>query len=323
MLKMKSPIHLLPAFCIPAAAALLAVVIAVPGCSIRSMAVNALAESLSRSSVVYQRDDDPELVADALPFMLKTLEGLLLEAPKNEDILLSAAKGFTSYAQAFVAVPADYIEEDDLNAARNQRVRASRLFLRGREFGLRGLELAHSGTRAGLYANPDSALQATKKEDVPFLFWTGAAWAGAVSVRKDDMDLVADFNIANALLQRAFALEPAWNDGAIHEVLIALEAARSGGYGGSLEAAREHFEAAVVISHGETAGPYVALAEAVSVKEQNLKEFRSLLEQALAVDVDAAPDQRLANVLSQRRAQWLLDHTADFFIDYEENEDTP
>lgn len=303
--------------------ALILVSTLVSGCSIRSMAVNALADSLSRSSVVYERDNDPELVADALPFMLKTMEGLLEEAPKNRNLLLNAAKGFTSYAQAFVAVPADYIEEDNLAAARNQRTRASRLFLRGREFGLRGLDLAHSGLREGLYADPDSALQVTRKEDVPLLFWTGAAWAGAINVRKNDMDLVADFNIANALLQRAFTLEPTWNDGAIHEVLIALEAARSGGYGGSLEAARKHFDAAVSISHGETAGPYVALAEAVSIKEQNVKEFRTLLDEALAVDVDAAPDHRLSNVLAQRRARWLLDHTADFFIDYEENEDTP
>jgi predicted anti-sigma-YlaC factor YlaD len=305
------------------AVSLILVSLLASGCSIRKMAVNALAESLSRSSIVYERDDDPELVADALPFMLKTMEGLLEETPKNKTLLLNAAKGFTSYAQAFVAVPADYIEENDLDAARNQRARASRLFLRGREFALRGLELDHKDIRAGLAQNPDSTLQDMEKKDVPLLFWSGAAWAGAINVRKDDMDLVADFNIANALLQCAFALDPAWNDGAIHEVLIALEAARSGGYGGSLEAARDHFKAAVKISHGETAGPYVALAEAVSVKEQNVTEFRSLLEQALAVDVEAAPDQRLANTLAQRRARWLLAHTADYFIDYDENEDSP
>ena len=43
------------------------------------------------------------------------------------------------------------------------------------------------------------------------------------------MDLVADLNVANALLTRANALDPSWNRGAVHEVLIALEAARFAG----------------------------------------------------------------------------------------------
>jgi predicted anti-sigma-YlaC factor YlaD len=62
----------------------------------------------------------------------------------------------------------------------------------------------------------------------------------------------------------------------------------------------------------------VTLAESVSIKEQNLAEFRQLLNSALAVDVDASPDDRLANVLAQRRARWLIAHTGDFFIDYDE-----
>jgi hypothetical protein len=155
--------------------------------------------------VVYARDDDPQLVAEALPFLLKSVEGLLDQSPRNETLLLAACQGYASYAQAFVAVPADYREEVDLAGARRERHRAGRLFLRAREYGLRGLEISHEGITAALHQDPEKALTVTKKEDVPILFWTGAAWAGAINVNKDDMDLVADFNIANALLQRANA----------------------------------------------------------------------------------------------------------------------
>ena len=135
------------------------------------------------------------------------------------------------------------------------------------------------------------------------------------------MDMVADFNIANALLQRAKALDPNWNGGAIHEVMITLEAARSDGQGGSLEAARVHFATAVQLSQGKKAGPYVSLAEAVSIKERKIEEFQNLLAEALAIDPDDALDHRLTNILAQRRARWLLDHIEDFFIDYEEPEE--
>lgn len=292
---------------------------ATSSCSVfRGMATKSMAGAMQKSSVVYARDEDPELVGEALPFMLKTVEGLLVEQPKNETLLLTACQGFTSYAQAYVAVPADYKEEKDLEAARQDRQRASRLFLRGRRYGLRALELSYPGISTALVEDAERVLAKTKKEDVPLLFWTGAAWGGAINMAKNDMDLVADLNVANALLQRANALDPRWNRGAVHEVLIALEAARSGGNGGSIETAREHFKIAIDQSQGKKAGPYVTLAESVSIKEQNVAEFRQLLETALAVNLEASPDDRLANVLAQRRAQWLLDHTADYFIDYEE-----
>jgi predicted anti-sigma-YlaC factor YlaD len=287
------------------------------------MAVNALADSMSRSSVVYARDDDPELVADALPFLLKTLEGLLLEAPKNETLLVTACQAFTSYAQAFLAVPADTVELDDLGLARRERHRAAGLFVRARGYGLRALELRHPGIGAAMEKDPDRALTVAKKDDLPALFWTGAAWAGAINVSKGNMDLVADLNVANALLARADALDPGWNRGAVHEVLIALEAARSGGGGGSLEGAREQYRIAMDLCEGKRAGPRVTLAESVSIKEQNLEEFRRLLHEALAVDVDAVPDDRLANVLAQRRARWLLAHADLYFVDYQEPEEHP
>ena len=280
--------------------------------------MKSMASAMSESSVVYARDEDPELVGDALPFLLKTVEGLLVEQPNNETLLLTACQGFTSYAQAYLAVPADYREAKDLEGAREERVRASRLFLRGRKYGLRALELSYPGISKSLLEDPEKALAKTKKKDVPLLFWTGAAWGGAINTSKTDMDLVADLGVANALLQRANALDPHWNRGAVHEVLIALEAARSGGNGGSVEAARKHFEMAVTLSQGKKAGPYVTLAQSVSIKEQNLAEFRQLLETALAVNLDASPDDRLANVLAQRRARWLLVHTGDYFIDYDE-----
>ena len=313
-----------------AAFALLLPLFTFTGCSIRSLAINAMADSMAKSSVVYARDGDPELVGDALPFMLKTVEGLLEESPEHEELLLTACKGFTSYAQAFLAEPADRLEETDLSGARHQRDRASKLFVRAQGYGLRALELAHTGIVENLAKDPINALKDTGPEDVPVLFWTGAAWAGAISNAKGDMDLVADLNIANALLQRANSLDESWNDGAIHDVLISLETARSGDHGGSIEGARRHFHRAQELSQGKRLGPLVTFAETVVIKEQldrppgdAVDEFRRLLMEALAIDLELAPDDRLANTLARRKAQWLLDHTADFFIDFEEEEIDP
>jgi predicted anti-sigma-YlaC factor YlaD len=71
----------------------------------------------------------------------------------------------------------------------------------------------------------------------------------------------------------------------------------------------------IEISHGKRAGAYVSFAENASVPAQNAAEFKSMLEKALAVDVDADPPNRLANIVAQRRARWLLQHQSELFLD--------
>jgi len=52
-----------------------------------------------------------------------------------------------------------------------------------------------------------------------------------------------------------------------------------------------------------------------------VEEFRQLLAQALAIDPEDNPDNRLQILLSQEKARWLLDHIEDFFlIDLEEDQ---
>ena len=47
----------------------------------------------------------------------------------------------------------------------------------------------------------------------------------------------------------------------------------------------------------------MALAEAVTVQKQDVKEFESLLNRALAINPEANPDNRLVNTVMQRRAR--------------------
>ena len=68
------------------------------------------------------------------------------------------------------------------------------------------------------------------------------------------------------------------------------------------------------MSGGRQAGPFVALAEAVCIEKQEAAQFEQLLNRALAMDPDAAPEFRLANLVMQRRARWLLSKKDDLFL---------
>lgn len=78
--------------------------------------------------------------------------------------------------------------------------------------------------------------------------------------------------------------------------------------------ARKHFERALELTGGQMAGPLVSFAEAVSVQRQDQGEFASLLQRALAINVDEKPEWRLVNLIMQRRARWLLARSDELFL---------
>lgn len=297
------------------ATAVVALLLLGTGCSIRKFAIRKLGDALSEAGTTYASDDDPELIRGALPFSLKLIESLLAQSPDHRGLLLSAASGFTQFSYAFVQEDADEAEDRDLSEAEALRQRARRLYLRARDYGLRGLELDHPGFGKALREDAAAAVRDARAEDVPFLYWTAASWGAVISLSKDDPDLLADLPLVEALLRRGLELEEGYDYGALHEFLITFEGSRPDTMGGSEAKARQHFDRAMDLAGGHRAGPLVALAESVSVRNQDRAEFESLLKRALAVDPDAKMEWRLANLVMQRRAKWLLGRADLLFAD--------
>jgi len=295
-----------------ALAAALALLLA--GCSIRRTAVNKFGDALAGSSANFAGDDDLELVGDAIPFGLKTMEGLLEESPRHRGLLLACTSGFVQYAYGWVQMEADIVEAKDLQRATEMRTRALKLYLRAREYGLRGLELDLPTLRADLQRDPKAALARTKPRDVALLYYTALAWAGAIALKVNDSELSADQKVVEALAERALELEPCFNLGSIHEFFVSWESAHAA-VGGSIDAAREHYAQDLACAQGRRAFPYVVLAESVSVAKQDKAEFRELLEKALAFDTSRKDDQRLANLLAQKRARFQLGRVDELFVE--------
>ena len=287
------------------------------GCSIRKMAVNQLGNALAGGGTTFSSDDDPELVKAAVPFSLKLMEALLAESPRHSGLLLAAASGFTQYGFAFVQQDADEAEGKDFAAAEALRVRAGKLYLRARDFGLRGLEVRHPAFAETLRKHPVQAVRQAEKADVPLLYWTAAAWGAAISVSKNNPDLIADQGLVGALMDRALELDESFDAGAIHSFLITYETVRKGGAGDPMTRARRHFERAMQLGGGTQAGPLVSFVEAVSIQQQNHTEFTTLLNQALQINPDARPESRLVNLVMQRRARWLLSRADELFANAE------
>ena len=207
-------------------AALSALLLALCACNVRLMAINYIGDALAEAGTTFTSDDDPELVAAALPFGLKLYESLLAESPRHRGLLLATARGYTQFAQGFLAEESFRIEPDDLKRSRELLQRVHKLCLRGRGYALRGLELRHPDFAGRLQRDLDAALAETDERDIDFLYWAGASWAAALSADKGDMELLADLPIAAALIQRVLELDDAYGEGSAHEFMVSYEASR-------------------------------------------------------------------------------------------------
>ncbi len=288
---------------------------AVSGCSVRTFVAKSVGNALAEGGAVYASDNDITLVGDAVPFGLKTMEGLLAEAPKHRPLLVAVASGFVQYAYVYVDLPAFEVEKEDPQQARELRQRAKRLYLRGRDYAVRAVRLRVPDWEQRLRADPKSALAPLRAKEVPALYWAAVALSAAISADKQDMDLVADLHLVEPMIQRALQLDEDFDNGAIHQFLISFEAGRSAAQGGSTERARTHFKRAMELAQRQQVSPLVSFAESVSVSTQNRKEFETVLQQALSFDVEKAPSYRLANLVAQKRARLLLSRINDLFID--------
>ena len=274
---------------------------------LKRKAVGMVAQTLASSGDVFTRDDDLELVGEAIPFGLKLYESLLDSAPTNKDLLIATCSNFTQYGVAYIETEALVLgEAQHHDEVVHLNARALKLYLRAKGYCERAMEVRFPGIMQKLPADPVAALAKAEKKDVPLLYWMAASWGSAIALGVDRPDLVIDMPTVRALAERALALDETWSRGTLHEMFVSLDSLPPA-LGGNPERARMHFTKAVELQKGLSPGPYVALALGVVVPAQDRAEYEKLLNEALAIDPAKDPSTRLVTLVQQRRARALLD----------------
>ena len=301
----------------------------ISACSVNKMAIKAVSNALTNegSTDVFTGDSDPQLVGDALPFAIKLYETLLEANPEHQGLLRTTGSLFVMYANAFVQKPAEQLPRVMFEERQAALERAKKMYLRGLGLLYRGLEYKYPGF-SGAYQRGDlpEILAKVKKDDVPSLYWAAAAGLSAFSLNPLDIDLGLRIQEFYALVSRAYELDPDFNSGALDDFLLLFYASVPESLGGDKSRAEIHFKRAIEKSGGLLAGPYISYAQAVSIPSQDYDTFKACLEAALAIDPDADPANCLVNIISQRKARYLLDSAVQFFFfletdDYWDDED--
>jgi hypothetical protein len=295
--------------------ALAAALPALAGCgAVKGMAIKSVASTLAEGGTTVTSHDDPELVRGALDFALIMNESLLASVPKHEPLLTATCSQYTQYAFGFLQPDAEAAQFDDYEKSKTLSARAFTLAQRGRGYCWRGLEVKFPGITPLLKADGIAALAKAKKEHVPLLYWSAASLGSAIVLGGlDHPELLIDWPIVRALLERGLQLDESWSKGALHELMITVES-QGEALGGSEERAMKHFARAVELQQNLSPGPYVALAMGIAKAKQDAPQFEKLLKQALEIDPEKDPSNRLVTLLTKKRAQMLLDHIDDIIL---------
>ena len=282
-------------------------------CSLKKMAVNTVANTLSEVGSTFTSDEDVQLVGDALPFALKFYESILESTPRHQGLLLATCSAFTQYSYAYVETAAEALPSVRSTEIQTLRDRALNLYLRGRGYCFRAINARFgAGSSEALLQQPETVLARAKREDVPLLYWTAASWGAAIYLGLDRPDIAIDLPMIRVLADRAIALDDGWGTGTLHELFITLDSLPEV-LGGDPVRAKAHFDKAVALQKGLSPGPYVALSSS-AVNNRDRAEFERLLKLALAVDPDKNPATRLVTLITQKRARLMLEHIDEKFV---------
>ncbi len=285
-------------------------------CSVNSWAKYKLADALSEgNNSAFTTDDDPELVGEAIPFAIKSYESLLAQTPEHVGLLTTLGRLYANYAYGWIQLPADTLADSRYRQQAAMMKRAKKFYLRGREYVLRSLEITHPGFRSLLdEGKVDSAIALTDNGDTTRLYLASLCWSGAFLTDKFDLSMAASMDRPVAMMKKVLEMNEQYGKGAVHEFFINYYGTLPESKGGGAQKVQEHFERALALSDSAKASPYVSYALSICVKNQDVNEFKSLLQKALSIDIDKHPEFRLANVLTQRKAEWYLRNIGEFFL---------
>jgi len=204
-----------------------------------------------------------------------------VEYPRHLGLLTSAASGFTSIPTPRLQEEADEVEPHDFAAAEAMRLRARHLYLRAQGYGMPRSGSEAPRLRKSFAAIPRPPSARPRNQMCPLLYWTAAAWASAISLSKDNPELVGQIPAMEPLMDRALELDESFGNGAIHTFMISYEMTGRARVAIRRRARAKHFERPWRCPRKPTPRRWSPWRRRWTVQKQDVKEFESLLNQAL------------------------------------------
>lgn len=284
-------------------------------CTPKQIASDITSQIFKSGAPAFEMESDVLLAEQSALGMLKMLEAFQYDNPKNKNYLVLLSRSYGNYAFGFLEW--NMMKNKDLNEAERalNESRAKSFYEKGKKFGLAVLN-KNSAFEAAYNRDLDTfkkALSGMGRPYLPALFWTALNWGSWINLNKDSPLAIAEFPKAEAMMARVVELDENYFYGAPNMFFGVSYGSRPAMFGGNPAKSKEYFEKALSAYQRKFLMTQVMYAQFYAVQNQDKALFESLLNEVLAADAAALPEQRLANEIAKLRAQWLLGRSSTMF----------
>lgn len=269
----------------------------VPSKKMTVVSAASLLEEVAKSS---SKQSDLRMIREGMPAYLMLMDGMIEAWPDNEQLLISAARCYSSFASAFVG------DQD--------KAYANLLYKKGLEYALRSLE--KRGFKRPLqrpFDDFEEGLKKLGKEDVPYIFWAAACWGNWISLNLDSMEAMAELPRVELMMRRVLEMDEGFYYGGPHLFMGIWFASRPPVSGGDLQKARGHFLKAIDLGQGKFLMAYVYYANYYARRVLDKDLFISTLKKVVETPLDISPELTLLNTVAKEKAKEMLARVEEYF----------
>ena len=266
----------------------------------KKLTVGATATLLEEIGRASNKQTDLRIIREGMPAYLLLIDGMVEAVPENEQLLISAAQAYSSFASLFV-------EDQDKEYAKL-------LFGKGKHYALRALE--RRGFKDPIQRPFDGfkeGLNLLGKKDIPYLFWSATCWANWISLNLDSMEAMAELPRVELMMKRVLEIDEGFYFGGPHLFMGIWFASRPKGFGGDFKKSQAHFLKALELGQGKFLMAYVYYANYYARQILDKDLFISTLETVLKAPIDVSPELTLVNTVAKKKAQQLMNRIEEYF----------
>jgi len=242
---------------------------------------------------------------------IKSLEdGVHLDSNQERNLI----KTKIEYAYGILMEEGDMLLDHDYHKSIKYYKKSNELFKDAKKSSIDLISYRHPKFEEWLVNNYEIIFT---KDDINDLYWLAAAIGGSVkSSRGSDPFMLINLPTIGKLLKTAIEIDSSWGNGKLYSAMMSYTTVRPDLSGKKLDdAINFYYEKALQHSDSLDASIFVSYAESVHKPKQEKKEYIEKLNYVIKMDVEKGGLNEISNIISKRRARWLLSKTEDYFIE--------